>query len=110
MKKAIYSFIILFLTLLVGCTNINTLKSNNIMLVSDNAFKYIGTWEVIGCKSISDNDMDNRYEQTQLVLSTMKHFGYDESKICYKLMHGGHCHYTYKPEFNEMVYEFVTKF
>ena len=59
MKKAIYSFIILFLTLLVGCTNINTLKSNNIMLVSDNAFKYIGTWEVIGCKSISDSDMDN---------------------------------------------------
>jgi len=59
---------------------------------------------------VSDNDMENRYEQTQLVLSTMKHFGYDESKICYKLMHGGHCHYTYKPEFNEMVYDFVTKF
>lgn len=68
MKKAIYSFIILFLTFLVGCTNINTLKSNNIMLVSDNAFKYIGTWEVIGCKSISDSDMDN-YEDNISKLS-----------------------------------------
>ena len=59
---------------------------------------------------VSDNDMANRYEQTQLVLSTMKHFGYDESKICYKLMHGTHCHYSYKPELGEIVYDFIKKF
>ena len=43
---------------------------------------------------VSDNDMKNRYEQTQLVLSTLKHFEYDQSKIDYKLMHGGHCQYN----------------
>ncbi len=59
---------------------------------------------------VSDGDMENRYEQTQLVLSTLKHFGYDENKICYKLMHGGHCHYTYSPVFDEMVYDFISKF
>ncbi len=40
---------------------------------------------------VSDGDMENRYEQTMLVLSTMKHFGY--SRYDYRLMHGGHCHY-----------------
>jgi len=40
---------------------------------------------------VSDNDMENRYEQIQLVLSTLKHFRYDESKIFYRLMHGKHC-------------------
>jgi len=40
---------------------------------------------------VSDNDMENRYEQTMLVLSTMKHFGY--SRYDHKVMHGKHCHY-----------------
>ena len=40
---------------------------------------------------VSDNDMENRYEQTMLVLSTMKHFGY--TGFDHKVMHGGHCHY-----------------
>ena len=40
---------------------------------------------------VSDNDMENRYEQTMLVLSTMKHFGY--SRYDHKVMHGTHCHY-----------------
>ena len=40
---------------------------------------------------VSDNDMKNRLEQTQLVLSTLKHFEYEESKIFYHLMHGKHC-------------------
>lgn len=34
----------------------------------------------------SDNDMKNRYEQTLLTLSTLKHFGYDENKIRFTLM------------------------
>ena len=41
---------------------------------------------------VSDSDMENRYEQTMLVLSTMKHFGY--TGYDYRLMHGTHCHYT----------------
>lgn len=43
---------------------------------------------------VSDSDMENRYEQTQLLLSTMKHFGYNSSKYSLKLMHGSHCHYV----------------
>lgn len=40
---------------------------------------------------VSDHDMKNRYEQTQLVLSTLRHFEYDQNKIFYQLMHGKHC-------------------
>ena len=40
---------------------------------------------------VSDDDMENRYEQTMLVLSTMKHFGY--SRYDHKVMHGKHCQY-----------------
>lgn len=58
---------------------------------------------------VSDNDMPNRYEQTQLVLSTLRHYGYDEDKIQYKLMHGTHCHYSKKEEFGKIVCEFAKK-
>ena len=43
---------------------------------------------------VSDNDMENRYEQTQLVMSTLKHFRYDESKYYLEVRNGTHCHYT----------------
>jgi len=56
---------------------------------------------------VSDNDMKNRYEQTQLVLSTLKHFGYDESKIHYRLMHGTHCHYSNSEELGKIICDFV---
>ena len=42
---------------------------------------------------VSDNDMFNRYEQTQLLVTTLKHFGHSD-KITYKLMHGNHCAYV----------------
>lgn len=42
---------------------------------------------------VSDNDMQNRYEQTMLLMSTLKHFGH-EDKISFKLMHGEHCAYV----------------
>jgi len=42
---------------------------------------------------VSDNDMFNRYEQTQLLINTLKHFGHGD-KITYKLMHGNHCAYV----------------
>ena len=41
---------------------------------------------------VSDNDMKNRYEQTMLTLSTMKHFGYENCDCV--VMHGTHCHYV----------------
>ena len=56
---------------------------------------------------VSDNDMENRYEQIQLVLSTLKHFKYDENKIYYRLMHGTHCHYSHDPRFGEIICEFI---
>ena len=43
---------------------------------------------------VSDNDMENRYEQTMLVMSTLKHFRYDESKYSLEVRNGTHCHYT----------------
>ena len=43
---------------------------------------------------VSDNDMFNRYEQTMLVLSTLKHFGHGEEKVSHTVMHGKHCQYV----------------
>ena len=56
---------------------------------------------------VSDNDMKNRFEQTQLLLSTLRHFEYDENKIYYRLMHGTHCHYSKTIEFGEIINEFI---
>lgn len=58
---------------------------------------------------VSDNDMENRFEQTQLVLSTLKHFKCDESKIHYRLMHGTHCHYVKHEEFGKIIYDFMAE-
>lgn len=43
---------------------------------------------------VSDGDMENRYEQTMLVMSTLNHFRYDTDRIKLKIMHGSHCHYV----------------
>ena len=43
---------------------------------------------------VSDNDISNRLEQTKLVLSTMRDFGYDMGKVGFRLMHGNHCAYV----------------
>ena len=56
---------------------------------------------------VSDNDMINRYEQTQLTISTLKHFGYDERKIQYRLMHGTHCQYSETTEFGKIMCKFT---
>lgn len=64
---------------------------------------------------VSDNDMKNRYEQTMLLLSTLKHFEYDESKIKFTLMHGTHCAYVGKADekgesiFGRMICDFITE-
>ena len=41
---------------------------------------------------VSDDDMPSRYEQTMLLLSTLKHFGHTEN-IALKVMHSKHCRY-----------------
>ena len=42
---------------------------------------------------ISDHDMECRHEQTELVLASMRHFGYDQSKVFHRILHGSHCSY-----------------
>ena len=42
---------------------------------------------------VSDNDMVNRYEQTMLLMSTLKHFGHTEH-VSLKVMQGKHCAYV----------------
>ena len=60
---------------------------------------------------VSDNDMQNRYEQTTLVLSTLKHFGYTDYD--HAVMHGKHCHYTHTtdedgvPTMARMISDFI---
>lgn len=46
---------------------------------------------------VSDNDMENRYEQTMLLLSTLRHFRKDEG-VTLKTMHGTHCAYVDRVE------------
>ncbi len=55
---------------------------------------------------VSDNDMPARYEQTMLMIATLKTFGYDtENKVKLKVMHGTHVHYVDKQDENgESVY------
>ncbi len=43
---------------------------------------------------VSDNDMKNRLEQTELLLGTLCHFGYDMSKVHFCKTHGTHVWYV----------------
>lgn len=60
---------------------------------------------------ISDNDAECRYEQTMLVLATLRHFGY--SKFDHRVMNGRHCAYVARDEENgdptlgTMIYSFI---
>ncbi len=64
---------------------------------------------------VSDNDMQNRYEQTMLTLSTLKHFGHGDKTVFLKEMHGSHCEYVGKRDvdgvsiFGQIIEEFITK-
>ena len=61
---------------------------------------------------VADADMENRYEQTVLLLSTLKHFGC-ESSCTLRVMHGTHCSYTFAEDaqgnsiFAEMACSFI---
>ena len=41
---------------------------------------------------VSDNDIQNRYEQTMLLMSTLRHFGHTEN-VMLTVMQGTHCAY-----------------
>ena len=49
---------------------------------------------------VSDNDMAGRYEQTKLVLATLRHFGYDMRNVHYREMRGEHCAYVGRTDEN----------
>ncbi len=63
---------------------------------------------------VSDNDMQNRYEQTILLVSTLKHFGYEE-KVTLKTMNGEHCAYVDKADeqgnsvFGQLIMEYISE-
>lgn len=48
---------------------------------------------------VSDNDMPNRYEQTQLLVSTLREFGHTKN-VTLQLMHSSHCAYVRKGDEN----------
>ena len=62
---------------------------------------------------VSDNDMQNRYEQTMLMRSTLLHFGHPQDRMLLKVMHGGHCSYVKQIDengdslFGKLVMDFI---
>ena len=66
---------------------------------------------------VAENDMRNRKEQTDLLISTLKHLGHDEDKIDYRFMPGfKHCQYNQaldedgKSIFANAIFEFISKY
>ena len=63
----------------------------------------------------SDQDIENRYEQSHLLLSTLKHFNYDMDKIGHKVLHGTHCHQVKELDengesvFGKLIFDFIQK-
>lgn len=61
---------------------------------------------------VSDKDIKNRYEQTMLLLSTLKHFGLDEN-VKLQMMRSSHCAYVGKVDengvsiFGKLVSDFI---
>lgn len=65
---------------------------------------------------VSDNDISGRYEQTMLLMATLKHFEYDMERVDLRYMKGyAHCKYTNeiigdRCPFSDMVAEFIRKY
>lgn len=58
---------------------------------------------------VAENDMENRYEQNMLLISTMKHFNYPDNKIFYQYMKGcTHCSYNHDQEFFDVLTNFIS--
>ncbi len=67
--------------------------------------------------TVSDHDMENRYEQTKLLIGTLRHFRCDMSKVVYCCVENStHCSYLNKKEpdgtytFANMVISFINRF
>lgn len=66
--------------------------------------------------AISDNDIENRYEQTMLLISTLKHFRHDMEKITLNIQKDSvHCACEHRVDkngrivFANMIYEFIKR-
>ena len=64
---------------------------------------------------VSDNDMTSRLEQTELLISTLGHFGYDMDKVTFTLTRGTHTWYITQAdengrnEFANIIIPFIKK-
>lgn len=61
---------------------------------------------------VSDNDMENRLEQTMLLRSTLRHFGIGEDKVELQIAHGKHTEYcgAYDASGNNVFATMITPF
>ncbi len=60
---------------------------------------WVGTGSELPSKMlflVSDNDVMNRYEQTILMMSTLRHFGVGEDIATLQVLHGTHCSHMEK--------------
>lgn len=98
--------------------NYNGIDSRRVIVDETAPLYYIGKADEYPPMTffVSDNDMENRLEQTMLVLSTLRHFGYDQSKIYHKILHGTHCSHLRESDENgdnvagKVMYEFISKY
>ena len=62
---------------------------------------------------VADDDMTNRFEQTVLMLSTLRAFGVDETTARLQILHGKHCAHVFKTDadgknvFGKIVCDFI---
>lgn len=92
------------------------IDTRRVIIDSSSPIYHVGTQETYPDMLfiVSDNDMENRYEQTMLMISTLKHFGHTEPKIKHILMRGNHCEYVRKidndnmPVFGKIVYNYIS--
>lgn len=98
--------------------NSKGLDTRRVIVDESSAIYHIGTAKEYAPMIfiVSDNDMPGRYNQTLLALDVLKNFGYDQSKIKLKVMHGTHTEYL--PQLDEngesvygkMILEFINEY
>ena len=71
---------------------------------------YVGTEEKLPPMlfTVSTNDIKNRLEQTHLVISTLKNFGFEGEDWEERVLEGTHTHYTHTNQ-AEIAIEYITK-
>lgn len=88
------------------------IESRRVIVNEDAPMYYVGMQEHYPPMLfiVSDQDMKNRFEQTQLMISTLKHFGHE---VPLKICHGRHIHYIKEiredgtSPFADMVLEYI---